>query len=223
MKSASWQESGKTIRSREELVRSRSCQVATLSSIACALARSRRETAHRLRVPRVPLVRHRGGAGLARRERFLHLQYLRALQVPQLRRYPLKARAEEREGVQERGVPVAVDDLCARFVGLKAQPLADQPLQLRRGDGVDPHRTGDLADGASFRATRSRCVAGELGVPVRALEAECDGLGVDAVGPPDLGRCRARARGARSRTAASRRTLEARRKSRGASCPMRCR
>ncbi len=55
------------------------------------------------------------------------------------------------------------------------------------GQGAD--RAGEFADAHVFGGVpETREVALSFGIPVRELEAEGDGFGVDAVGASDLGR-----------------------------------
>ena len=97
------------MRSTDECEMSRSCHSATSSSAACRLPRSTRASPRELlRLHRVALVRHRARALLlALAERLLGLAHLGALQVPDLERERLDARAERRARVQHLGVAVA--------------------------------------------------------------------------------------------------------------------
>ena len=69
---------------------------------------------------RVALVGHRRAALLALAERLHDLGDLGVLEVADLGREPLERAAEDRDGREERGVPVALDDLGADRV--HAQP-----------------------------------------------------------------------------------------------------
>jgi hypothetical protein len=74
-------------------------------------------------------------------EGLLRLAYLAALQVPDLERDPFERAADDRQTGQNRGVPVARDDL-GRY-RLRCQAERGQCLLLdRRVDmGERPHRT----------------------------------------------------------------------------------
>ena len=109
-------ESGTMMRSTDEWEMSRSCHSATSSSAACRLPRSTRASPHELlRLHGVALVRHRAGALLlALAEGLLRLPHLGALEVTDLERERLDARADRRTRVQHLGVPVARQHLGGR-------------------------------------------------------------------------------------------------------------
>ena len=86
--------SGRITRSTDECEMSRSCQSAMFSIAAIAFAAQQpREAADLLAADRVALVRHRGRALLALRERLLDLADLRLLQSANLERELLERRA----------------------------------------------------------------------------------------------------------------------------------
>ena len=84
---------------------------------------------------RVPLVGHRRAALLARLERLHDLGDLGVLQVADLGREPLERAAEDRDRREERGVPVALDDLGADRVHAQPEVGEDLGLDVRRRGG----------------------------------------------------------------------------------------
>ena len=104
--------SGPMNRSTEECEMSRSCHSATFSSAGRHIAAHHpREAGEVLGQHRVALVRHRRAALLPRREIFLGLEHLGALQVADLGRQPLDRRGDDAQRREEHRVPVARDDL----------------------------------------------------------------------------------------------------------------
>jgi hypothetical protein len=106
------------------------------------------------------------------------------LQVPDLRREPLQAAAEDRDGGQQRGVPIALDDLGARGVDRQAELAHDLDLDLGLEVAVRPHRTGELP-GRNLvdRPRQAAAAAVDLERPARELQPERRRLGVHRVGP----------------------------------------
>ena len=134
------------MRSTDECEMSRSCHSATSSSAAWRLPRSTRQTAELLRLDRVALVGHRAGALLLTlAERLLGLAHLGALEVTDLERERLDARAHRRTRVQHLGVPVARQHLRR---GHRHEPevLADVALDRGIDVRVRPDRARELAD-----------------------------------------------------------------------------
>ncbi len=147
------------------------------------------EAGHVLGQDRVPLVRHRGGALLAGGEGLQDLPHLGALEVADLDRDALAAPGEERELGEEARVAVARHDLGRDRLRTKAEPPQDGGLDrgLDVGEGADGARELAVGDRGPRHAEPAPA-ARQLGVPARALEAEGDDLGVDAVRAPDHGR-----------------------------------
>ncbi len=83
-------------------------------------------------------------------------------------------------------VAIALNHLRGNGRGLQAEPRADAlfVLRLQMAEGADG--AGELADAHVFGGSiEAGEVALHLGVPVEQLEAECRGLGVDAVRAAD--------------------------------------
>ena len=111
-------------------------------------AQHAREAADALAHDRVALVRHRARALLLPgAERLLGLADLGALEVADLGREPLEARAGERDRLQQRGVAVARDDLGRDRLGGEPEAREDARLEVGVGGRV-------RADGAAQRADR---------------------------------------------------------------------
>ena len=142
-----------------------------------------------LRQHRVALVRHGGGALLARREIFLGLAHFGALEMADLDGDALHGRGDHGERREERGVAVARDHLGRDRLDCESELLRDVFLDARVdvGEGADRARDGAGRDLAP-RRDQPLAVARELGVEAGELEAEGHGLGVDAVAAPDAGR-----------------------------------
>ena len=135
---------------------------------------------------RVALVRHGAGAFLALGKKLLGLEHLGALKMPELRRPPLDARADERHSGHELGVDVALHDLRRDRGRLEAKLAADERLDLWREVGVGADGAGELADGdAWLEGLESLERAAKLVVHQRHLETERRRLGVDAVAASD--------------------------------------
>ena len=190
MKSSSVVASGKTTRSTDELLMSRSCQSAWFSIAGRGVAAHHaREAADVLEAPGVALVRHRGGALLARAELLLDLAHLGARQVAELDGELLEARGDQRERREQRGVAIALHDLGGHRLEADAEPRADRRLHVRREVREGADGAGDLSDrGLGERAREPRLLAPHLLVEHEQLEPEGGRLGVHAVGAADAGR-----------------------------------
>ena len=141
-----------------------------------------REPADSFGDDRVPLVRHRGGSLLALAERLLHLGDLGPREVADLDGEALQRRCADRERGEQLRVTVALDDLGRRRLGLEAEPLAGNSLDLRVDRRVVADSARQLADSHAFERlldTSPRAV--ELERPDGELEAERRRLRVDAV------------------------------------------
>ena len=137
-----------------------------------------------LRQDRVALVGHRRAALLARLERLHDLGDLGVLEVPDLGRDALEGAAEDRDRGEERGVPVALDDLGAHRVRVQAEVVEHLRLEVRRQVAVRADRAADLAGGDVVgRPDQALPAPGDLERPAGALEAERRRLRVDGVGP----------------------------------------
>ena len=140
--------SGKTMRSAELWLMSRSCQSATFSMPTSGVAAQHpRAARHALAEDRVALVGHGRRALLALAERLLGLAHLGALQVADLDGELLDAGADDGQGAEERGVPVALHDLVADGLDAEAELRADELLDARVDVVVGAHGAADLADG----------------------------------------------------------------------------
>ena len=165
---------------------SRSCQSAMFSSADDGVAaQDAGQAGDPLARDRVALVRHRGRALLAARERLLGLAHLGALQVADLGREPLERRAEHASVVQQRGVAVARDDL--RRGRLDAEPELRATCSSTRGSTLAYVPTAPESlptrDAVERRRRRSRRAAARR--PAEQLQAERGRLGVDAVRAAD--------------------------------------
>ena len=169
---------------------SRSCQRTTFSSPTVGgRAHDAREAADPLGDLRVALVRHRGGALHAFRERLLDLANLGSREMADLGREPLERRRGQREDGQQLGVAVARDHLRRERIRLQAEPLACDPFHLGIEAGVAPDGAGELADAVRLeRAHEPLPVAVELEGPACELPAERRRLGVNPVGAADADR-----------------------------------
>ena len=128
--------SGTITRSTDEWLMSRSCQSATFSRAASALARtSAREARDLLAADRVALVRHGRAALLALAERLLHLAHLGLLQRADLGRELLQAGGQDRERRHHLGVAVALQDLRRDGRRLRGR-AARTPPPRRRAAGA---------------------------------------------------------------------------------------
>ena len=129
-----------------------------------------RQPAELLALHRVALVRHRRGALLLPGpERLLHLAHLGALQVADLRRELLDARADARARVEQLRVPVAREHLRRghrREAELRADVLLDERVDVR----VRADRAGELADRdhLAWPGAAARCRGGSAAPRARA-------------------------------------------------------
>ena len=83
---------------------------------------------------------------------------------------------------------VALDDLRGDGGGFQSEARTDLFFEFGREVGEDADGAGELADAHVFGGgLEAGDVALHLGIPVGELEAEGDGLGVDAVGAADHG------------------------------------
>ena len=129
-----------------------------------------REPADPLGDDRVPLVRHRRRALLALAERLLHLGHLGARQVPDLEREALERGGGDGERGEQLRVPVALDDLRRGRLGLEAEPLAGDALDLGVDRRVVADRARELADANALERARDAAPgAVELERPDREL------------------------------------------------------
>ena len=145
-----------------------------------------RQSADALGDDRVALVRHRRRALLALAERLLHLGDLGSRQVPDLGREALERGSGDGQRRQELRVPVALDDLRRRRLGLETQALAGDPLDLGIDRGVIADRARELSDPHAFQCLRDAALRTiELEGPDRELEAERRRLRMDAVRAAD--------------------------------------
>ena len=148
-----------------------------------------RESADPLGDDRVPLVGHRRRALLALAERLLHLGNLGPRQVADLEREPLERGGRDRERSEELGVPVALDDLGRRRLGLEAEPFAGDALDLGVDRRVVADRARKLPDPNALERPRDAAPgAVELEGPDGELQAERRRLRVHAVGAADRDR-----------------------------------
>ena len=106
-----------------------------------------------------------------------------------LRREAIERRCDEREDGEQLCVPVAGDHLRRDRVGLEAEALAGDPLDLGIDCRVRAHRSRELPDPVRLERPGESCaVAVESSRPARELPAERRRLGVDAVRAPDADR-----------------------------------
>ena len=95
-------------------------------------------------------------------------------------------RGDDGQSGHVKGVPVALDDLRGNRGHLQPQPLADALFVFRLQVGGVADRPGKLAHPHLLgRQVEALQVAAHLRIPVRQLQAEGNGLGVDAVGAAD--------------------------------------
>ena len=175
--------SGPMPRSTDEWLMSRSCHRATFSIAGVTAERTRRARPVRFSVRTgLRFVRHRRRALLALVEEFLGFEDFGALQMADFDGQALDRRCDDAQGGEEGGVAVARDHLGRDRLDLQAHLFGhigfDGRIDVGEGaDGAGDGAGGDLflgGDQASFGAL-------ELGVIAGQLQAEGDGLGVDAV------------------------------------------
>ena len=137
----------------------------------------------------VPLVRHRRRALHPGCERLLDLAHLRAGEVPDLGREPIERRGRERERREQLCMPVTRDHLGRDRLGLEAEPVARDALDLGVDRRVRSDGSRELADAALLeRPPDAVACAVELERPAGELPAEGRRLGVDPVRAADADR-----------------------------------
>ena len=186
---------------------SRSCQSGWFSKRRLGVAAQQPgEAGDPLGEDRVALVGHRRRALLAGPERLHDLADLRVLEVPDLGREALQRAAGDRDGREERGVAVALDDLRGDRVDVQAQVREHLGLEVRVEVAVRPDRDP--------RSCRWRCrrrprqpgpVTVELEGPAGELEARSvvGSAWTECVRPIITVSASARARVTRAATSAS--------------------
>ena len=128
--------SGSATRSAELWLMSRSCHSGWFSNAGLRVAAQQPgEPGDPLGQDRVALVGHRRAALLALPERLHDLADLGVLEVADLGREALERAAEDRDGREERRVPVALDDLGAHRVDAQPELAEDLRLDVRRRGG----------------------------------------------------------------------------------------
>ena len=166
---------------------SRSCQSATFSSAAMALARTSRARPVICSHPiGIALVRHRGRPLLPASERLLDLADFRLLQPADLHRKFLERRGQDRQRRHQLRMAVALDDLRRHRRRAKTEPLAHRLLDRRVEVREHPDGARQFAD--RHRVTGLRHAAAttlELRVPERELDAKGHRLGMHAMRPAD--------------------------------------
>ena len=132
-------------------------------------------------------MRHRARSLLPLPKRLFGFEHFGPLEVPDLDRQPLQARADHGERGEVVGVAVAAEYLRRDRRGAEAEPFHRHPLHFRRDVGERADRARELADadvlgGSALKRSRLRVhlVEGE-----RELEPERRRLGVDAVRAAD--------------------------------------
>ena len=178
---------GSTTRSAEECEMSRSCQSATFSRPTTAAARTTRArpqirsatTGFRLcgiaDEPFWPLPNGSCTSATSVRARWRISSAKRSSEA-----------AATASAAEQLGVPVALDDLRRRRLGLEPEPLAGDALDLGIDRRVVADRARELADAHALERPREPAPgAVELEGPDRELEAERRRLGVDAVRAAD--------------------------------------
>ena len=163
---------------------SRSCQSGWFSSDGVRVAAQEPgQPGDALRQDRVALVGHRRRAFLAGLEWLLDLADLGVLEIADLGRDALQGAAQDRDRGQQRGMPVALDDLRAYGVGMQAQLGEDLGLDVGVEMAVRADRPGDLAGPDLVDGRRQAGPAAvDLERPAGELEPERRRLGVDRVG-----------------------------------------
>ena len=178
-------------RSTDECEMSRSCHRATFSSPACALARTTRASPLICsQVTGIALVRHGRRALLLLAEKLLGLAHFGALQVANFggdlvqragdhgQRRQIVRRGGRAGSPARRPPPPSIPGARRSSLQVPASRCAKVPTAPENL----PTRMSSAA------ALKALDVALRLRVPVGQLEAEGDGLGVDAVGASDHGR-----------------------------------
>ena len=177
-------------RSTEECEMSRSCHSATFSNAAWALrAHHARQAADLLAGDRIALVRHGRRSLLLFAEELFGLAHFGALQVANFGGDLVERGGDHGQRREIVRVAIALDDLRGDGRDLQSQARADllfdvpasRCAKLPTAPEILPTRI------CSAAAIEARDVALRFGIPVGQLQAEGDGLGVDAVGAADLG------------------------------------
>ena len=180
--------SGRMTRSTDECEMSRSCQSATFSSAAMALARTQPgEAGDLLAADRVALVRHRRRALLPLAERLFDFADFGLLQPANLERELLERRRRDRQRRHQLGVPIALNDLRrdrrrlrARAARRRAPRSPDRDARTCR-----PRRRScrpTTISRARSTRSRSRCSSAYHSA---SFSPKRHRLGVHAVRPPD--------------------------------------
>ena len=152
-------------------------------------AQHARQAADALAGDRVALVRHRGGALLAARERLGGLAHLAALQMADLGREAIERAAEDRQRRQQLGVAVAPDHLRGDVLAAEAELGEREILDARIDVAVGADGARELADGDAFERTLDAlAAAAQVVPPAEQLEPEGRRLGVHAVRAAHAGR-----------------------------------
>lgn len=147
------------------------------------------EAANLLAGDGIALVGHGGAAALLVAEVLLGFADLGALEVANFEGDFFEERGDERKGAEIVGVAVALNDLRGDGSDLETEAGADAGFDVGTEMGGVADGAGDFAEvdaGSGFAEAGD--VALIFGEPVGDLEAEGDGLGMDAVGAADLGR-----------------------------------
>ena len=175
------------MRSTLEWLMSRSCQSATFSRRRDGVAAQHsREAAEPFARDRVALVRHCRTAFLARAEKLLHFQNLRALEMAKLGRPTVDARRDERQRGRKFRVPVALDDLRAQDRRFQAEAFAHRLFDARIEVCVRADRAAEFADAHALTSLREPFLgAAELVVHQRQFQPERQRFRVDTVATPD--------------------------------------
>ncbi len=178
--------SGRRTRSAEEWLMSRSCQRGWFSKRGARVAAQQAgQAGDALGHDRVALVGHRGAALLAGAERLHQLTDLGVLEIADLGGEALQRAARDRDGGEDRGVPIALDDLGAHRVDVEAEVGEHLLLEIGRELAVGADRPGDLPGRDVGEGTgEAEPIAVELEGPAGQLVAERRRLRVDGVRPP---------------------------------------
>jgi len=146
------------------------------------------QAANLLARDRIAFVRHGRAAALFAAEGLFHFAHLGALQVADFEGNALERGRQNREGGEILRVTVAFNDLRSNRCRGQAEPPANSLFDIRAQVRAGSDGAGNFAYGHLLRGgLKAREVAPVFGVPVRDFQAECDGLGVNAVRAPDLG------------------------------------
>ena len=137
----------------------------------------------------IAFVRHGGTAALLAAERLFDFADFGALQMADFLRDAFERRGDDGERGEILRVAVAFDHLRSDRRGGEAEALADFLFDLRTKMRAGADRAGNFTDGDLLRGDlKAREVAAIFGVPIGDLQAEGDGLGVNAVRAADFRR-----------------------------------